>query len=89
MPKTCGFSTSVFSSSGLDFEGSSASKSAALLAAPGVLDPTGIYACINILHFLTRGGQDLPNSQVRPGHVEAMLAQFSLLGAFFSLLAGS
>ena len=64
-------------------------KSAALLAAPGVLNPIAFYACINILHFLTRGGQDLPNSQVRPGHVEAMLAQFSLLGAFFSLLAGS
>ena len=27
-------------------------KSAALLAAPGVLDPTAFYACINILHFL-------------------------------------
>ena len=34
-------------------------KSAALLAAPGVLDPTAFYACINILHVLTRGGQEL------------------------------
>ena len=31
------------------FGGSWASKSAALLAAPGVLDPTAFYACINIL----------------------------------------
>ena len=31
-------------------------KSAALLAAPGVLNPTAFYACINILHFLPRGG---------------------------------
>ena len=27
-------------------------KSAALLAAPGVLEPTAFYACINILLFL-------------------------------------
>ena len=37
-----------------------ASKSAALLAAPGVLDPTAIYSCITILHFLPRGGQRRP-----------------------------
>ena len=36
-------------------------KSAALLAAPGVLDPTAFYACINILLFLTRGGLPVQN----------------------------
>ena len=66
MPKTCCFSTSIFSGFGLDFKRSWASKSAALLAAPGVLDPTAFYACINILHFLTRGGQGVP----RPSHTE-------------------
>ena len=35
-------------------------KSAALLAAPGVLDPTAFFACINILDFLTRGSQTVP-----------------------------
>ena len=45
----------VFSRFGSDFGGSWASKSAALLAAPGVLEPTAFYACINILHVLTRG----------------------------------
>ena len=35
-------------------------KSAALLAAPGVLKPTEFYACINILLFLTRGGHRDP-----------------------------
>ena len=67
-------------------------KSAALLAAPGVLDPTAFYACINILHVLTRGGQGVP----RPTKIEAkifqvgsMLTHFSLLGDFFSLFAGS
>ena len=66
--------------------------------ARGVLDPvTGFlsfifFACINILHVLTRGGQEFP----RPTKIEAkifqigsMLAHFSLLGDFFSLLAGS
>ena len=52
MPKTCCFSTSIFSGFGLNFGGSWASKSAALLAAPGVLEPTAFYACINILLFL-------------------------------------
>ena len=74
---------------GLDLGASWASKSAALLAAPGVLNPTAFYACINILHVLTRGSQDLPNSKVRPGHVGPMLAHFSLWGGFFSFLAGS
>ena len=60
MPKTCCFLTSIFSGFGLDFGGSWTSKSAALLAAPGVLEPTAFYACINILHFLTRGGPGVP-----------------------------
>ena len=42
----------IFSSSDLDFGASWVSKSAALLAAPGVLDPTAFYACINILLLL-------------------------------------
>ena len=36
-------------------------KSVALLAAPGVSDPAAFDACINMLHFLTRGGQTLQN----------------------------
>ena len=40
MPKTVLSLTSIVSRSRLDFGGSSASKSAALLAAPGVLSPT-------------------------------------------------
>ena len=62
MLKTCCFSTSIFWGSGLDFGASWVSKSAALLAAPGVLKPTAFYACINILLFLTRGGQ---NSEIQ------------------------
>ena len=64
-------------------------KSAALLAAPGVLEPTAFYACINILHFLPRGGQGPPKSRGVRAHVGAMLAHFSLLDAVFSLLAAS
>ena len=52
MPKTWCFLTSIFSGFGLDFGRSWACKSAALLAAPGVLNPTAFYACINILLFL-------------------------------------
>ena len=37
---------------GLDFGASWASKSAALFAAPGVLNPTAFYVCIDILLFL-------------------------------------
>ena len=43
------FSTSLFSGSGLDFGGSWASKSAALLAAPGVLDPTAFFPSETLL----------------------------------------
>ena len=67
-------------------------KSAALLAAPGVLDPTAFYACINILHVLTRGGQEVPRPtkiEVKIFQVGSTLTHFSLLGDFFSLLAGS
>ena len=67
MLKTCCFLTSVFSGFGVDFGASWPPKSAALLAAPGVLEPTAFYACINILLFLTRGGQGLakPRSKSR------------------------
>ena len=81
MLKTCCFSTSIFWGSGLDFGASWASKSAALLAAPGVLDPTAFYACINILLFLTRGGQDRPKTRGLLGYVGAISAHFSLLSA--------
>ena len=60
MPKTFRFSTSIFSGFGLDFGASWASKSAALLAAPGMLNPTAFFACLYILHVLTWGGQNLP-----------------------------
>ena len=66
-----------------------ANKSAVLLAAPGVLDPTALYACINILHFLTRGGQEVSKTRCILGSVGSMLAHFSLLDVFFSLLAAS
>ena len=49
MPKTCCFLTSIFSGFGLDFGGSWASKSAALLAAPGVFNPTAWISCLDIL----------------------------------------
>ena len=60
------------------------SKSAALLAAPGVLNPTAFFACINILHVLTRGGQKLPKWSPKLTHVGPMLAHFSFPGAIFS-----
>ena len=64
-------------------------KSAALLAAPGVLDPTAFFACINILHVLTSGGGEAPKSEVRPGPCWSHVGIFLLVGAFFSLVAGS
>ena len=67
----------------------SASKSAALLAAPGVLKPTAFYACINILLFLTRGGAKTPKSRPKLVYVGTMLAHFSLWGGLSSLLADS
>ena len=85
MSKTCWFLTSIFGGSGLDFGGSWASKSAALLAAPGVLDPTAFYACINILLGNALVGVRPAKIEVKTwpcwGHVGAMLAHFSLLGA--------
>ena len=69
-----------------------ATKSAALLAAPGVLKPTAFYACINILLFLTRGGPGVPrpsSMEVQTPHVGAMLAHFSLLVAFLFVLGRS
>ena len=73
----------------INFDGLAPPKSAALLAAPGVLNPTAFYACINILHVLTRGGARTPKTQGILGHVGVMLAHFSLLGGFFSFLADS
>ena len=66
------------------------SKSAALLAAPGVLNPTALYAGINILLFLTRGGQNIGRGRSKIRQVGSMLAHFSLLSAawaHFSRLA--
>ena len=82
MPKTCCFSTSIFSGFGLDFGASWASKSAALLAAPGVLDPTVLYACINILHFLTRGGPTVPKCRSK---LRMLGPCKHYVGAFFGL----
>ena len=55
-------------------------KSAALLAAPGVLNPTAFYACLNILHFLTRGGGDEPKSRSKLAMLGPCWHYFSLLG---------
>ena len=49
MPKIACFPILILEGLGLDFGASWASKSAALLAAPGVLNPTAFYACLNIL----------------------------------------
>ena len=70
-------------------EGLAPPKSAALLAAPGVLEPTAFMLALTDCFSCLRGSQSGPNSKVDLAIVEAMLAQFSLLGAFFSLMAGS
>ena len=64
-------------------------KSAALLAAPGVLDPTAFYACINILLCMLQGRPGSPKTHQNRGqnfsswgHVGIMLALFSLLLCF-------
>ena len=49
MKKMC-LKMSISSRFGLNFGRVWDFKSAALLAAPGVLDPTAFYACINMLH---------------------------------------
>ena len=64
-------------------------KSAALLAAPGVLDPTAFLPSLTYCFSFLRGGQIEPNSRVELGLVGSMLGHFSVLGAFFSILAGS
>ena len=69
MPTKLYFSTSIFWGFGLDFGASWASKSAALLAAPGVLNPTAFYACINILHVLTRGRPQPSGMEAETPHV--------------------
>ena len=63
--------------------------SAALLAAPGVLNPFALYTCLEYCLDFLRGGQDAPKWRSKPPHVGSMLALFSLLGAFFSFLDAS
>ena len=60
-------------------------KSAALLAAPGVLNPTAFLACINILHVLTRGGGYF---KIVPEILPSWdyVGTFSVLGRFFFAL---
>ena len=81
--KTCCFLTSIFSRFGLDFGASWASKSAALLAAPGVLKPTAFYACINILHFLTRGWEKIPKWRSKPAMLALCWCTFRPWAFFF------
>ena len=61
MLKTCCYSTSIFSSSDLDFGASWASKSAALLAAPGVLEPTAFMLALTGCFSFLRGGVRFQN----------------------------
>ena len=87
--KTRALSSLIFSRLGLNFGPSWASKSAALLAAPGVLEPTAFYACINILLCMLKGGARSSEIRVQTsgmlGQVGTMLAYFSVLGVFVSL----
>ena len=64
MPKKCSFLPSIFGGFGLDLGGSWASKSAALLAAPGVLEPTAFMLALTDCFSFLRGGQSGPNSRV-------------------------
>ena len=48
-------------------------KSAALLAAPGVLNPTAFYACINILLCMLKGRPAPPKTESKPPACRAML----------------
>ena len=64
MLKKCCFSTSIFSRFGLDFGPCWAFKSAALLAAPGVLKPTAFMLALTDCFSFLRGGQSGPNSRV-------------------------
>ena len=76
----------MFSDFGLDFGGSWASKSAALRAAPGVLDPIAFYACINILLFLTRGRPRPSKFQGQTWPCWAHVGTFFALGRLFFAL---
>ena len=89
MPKTCCFLTSIFSGLGLDFGASWASKSAALLAAPGVLDPIA-FLLFRHTAFAFLGGAKVVQ---RRGCVGGMLAlcwltfrSWARLGRFFHVL---
>ena len=59
------------------------SKSAALLAAPGVLKPTAFFACINILHVLTSGGPRLPKWSPKLTYVALCWHIWALCWLFF------
>ena len=64
MPKIARCPTSSFSGFILYFGTSWASKSAALLAAPGVLKPTAFMLALTDCFSFLRGGQSGPNSRV-------------------------
>ena len=60
------------------------------VAAPGVLDPTGIYSLLTYCFSLLGGAKSIPPCRSKFFHVGAMLALLSLLGAswaHFSRLA--
>ena len=57
-------------------------KSAALLAAPGVLNPTAFYACINIVLFLTKGR---PRSPKTHQILAKIFSSWVHVGSFFAL----
>ena len=61
-------------------------KSAALLAAPGVLKPTEFYACFNILRVLTRGRPRSPKTQGRSRPCWGHVGSFFALGRLFCAL---
>ena len=89
MLKTCRFSTSIFWGSGLDFGASWASKSAALLAAPGVLKPTAFLLALTYCFPCLRRGEGIPKWRSEPPPVGPMLhyvGTFFVLGRLFLAL---
>ena len=93
MPKTICFLSSFFANLGLDFGAPCASKMEP--SPPRCLQR---QACQTPLHFmlaltycisLLGGSREVPRPRGVLGHVGVMLALFSLLGAFFSLLDAS
>ena len=61
-------------------------KSAALLAAPGVLDPTACFACLNILHVLPSGRPTTSKMEPRTDVCWAHVGTFFALGSLFFAL---